>query len=550
MTTRPLICGFIKVKDEIVREGNIKRAIPHLRKFCDTIVACDDASTDGTRQYLIKEIPPEQLILVPPEKHDFRAELQWKQKMLEIVHRIQPTWVWWHDADEELEPRGVEEIRKFCQQVTDSPMMGYRFHYTQYWRNKLWARTDDGFDDGWFLKLWRWSPGLRFAETYGTHHSQFPEQFHSWDSKIGQAPWEVLHWGNFGTNLRWKCIQYYGGLGGVERHLSFEKATYRPLSPTNGMPGVPGDTRLQPNKHNMPLPFPEKQKEIIRSMRNLKGLESTFTVVIPTYNRGAFLDETLKSLIAQTYPRWVALVLDDGSTDDTPAVMRRWQDADPRIFYARYEKLGAVAMNEIGMETACAWTEWWTRLGSDDYFEPHKLQLDAMALERHDLCYGSYRVLRQAEIGWQETEMCNLPEDSRLLVERLKQGGFAISWANIAARTSLLRKVKERYGNFCSPLLRNMEDFHVNSRLVRFAEPVWRGAVESFHDGEWSTIINPGPHLSAWLKANPDFTRHDAIWRVNPVGASSDAVTTGSEDELTRSLIAVESNATGALAEE
>lgn len=521
MTERPLICGFLKVRNELLRSGNVVRAVKHLQTFCDTIVACDDASYDGTRAYLQRVIPPDQLLLIEPGQQDFRKELAVKQEMLQIVHRLQPHWIWWHDADEELEAEGVAKIRAFCAAQREGSVQAYRSRYVQLWRNRTWYRLDDGFNDGWFLKLWRWSPALSFDVQPGTHLNQFPQQFLSlWNSdKIGNVPWKVIHWGNYGVNLRWKCIQYWGGLGGVERHLSFEDGEFAKIDPT-----------LSPNLRQdepKPVPFTPSEKARIRSFRNLKGLEGTFTVVIPTHNRAAYLPTTLQSLLDQTYDKWLALVLDDGSTDDTPALMAEWQERDPRIFYARYPKLGAVALNEIGMATACEWSSWWTRLGSDDYFEPHKLQLDAMALTHHEWVYGLYRVLRDGGLH----EMCNHASDPESFRQQLLDGRFVVSWANCAARTSLLAKVRKVFGTFCDPRLQNMEDFLVNARLARFAAPVFRGTTGR------TVVFDPDPATASAIQPH---LIHDAIWRVNPVGATANTTLTASEDVLTRQLIADE----------
>lgn len=521
---RPLIVGFLKVRDENVREGNIHRCLTNMRRFCDTIVACDDGSADGTRQILEREIPPDQLILVDPKDHDFRNELRVKQRMMAIVDRLRPHWVWWQDGDEELEPAGVNAIRKLCEEQKDSAYDAYRFHYIQLWQTALWHRVDDGFNEGSYLKLWKWNPGLRFVDEYGTHHQQFPQQINL--GRVPTAPWKIVHWGNYGKNLVMKSVQYWGGLGGVERHLSFEQGRFEPVD-LKWLGREHEEISVEEAEAAYPWAFSSFHKECIKRMRGLKHEPATFTVVIPTFNRAWALPKTLQSLLDQTYQKWVAVVLDDGSTDGTVELMRKWQDIDPRIFYARYPKLGAVALNEIGMDLACSWTEWWTRLGSDDYFEPHKLELDAMVLSvGAELVYGPYRVLRGDDLA----EMCNLPMPEGKAREVLLGGGFCLSWANIAAASSLLARVKAHYGNYCDPRLKTMEDFLVNTRLVRFADPMFRCKRGRTY------LINPTPEMMDAAKGSD----HDAIWRVAPDGASSNTVTTGNEDELTRKILAEE----------
>ena len=66
----------------------------------------------------------------------------------------------------------------------------------------------------------------------------------------------------------------------------------------------------------------------------------TVSVIIATYNYGRYLAGALDSLLAQTFPDWEAVVVDDGSTDNTEEVIRPFL-RDPRIRYDRAEHLGA-----------------------------------------------------------------------------------------------------------------------------------------------------------------------------------------------------------------
>lgn len=565
-----LIAGFLKVRQELIRESNLYRCLENMSRFCDTMVVCDDASTDGTRQvlqdYFAKQrYPLDQLLLVDAKDQDFRKELSVKAAMLDVIHRIRPKWIWWQDGDEELEVEGAGQIRALCSEPSNM-FDAFRFHYVQLWRKASWHRIDDGFDDGRFVKLWRWRPELAFDVREGTHHCQFPGPMRS----IHEVSWKVVHWGNYGKNLQWKIAQYRNGLGGVERHRDFEGAVYkqapaltlavlqtqhaerkaeRVIDPVvtklpnvnvvvNGQATALLSQLPEPNyvafSSEMPKPYTQREKIVLERLHDMKGLADTFTVVIPTFNRAEWLSPALQSLLDQTYTRWIAVVIDNGSTDNTPEVMRHWQDVDPRIFYIRLPNKGAVAANEVGMDLACEWSSWWTRLGSDDYFEPNKLFHDAIALKSYPWVYGCYRVLRKSDNGqWEQAELCNLPEAPSLQKQRLLRGEFCASWANMAVRTTLLKDVKAKYGNYCDPRLVNMEDLLFNSRAARFAEPVWRGRVNG---GNGSSRIEVNPTVPI-VQHEID---HDAYWRVNPIGASADTITTGNEDVLTRQLITEE----------
>jgi len=80
---------------------------------------------------------------------------------------------------------------------------------------------------------------------------------------------------------------------------------------------------------------------------------SLVSIIIPTFNRGHIIHETLDSIIAQTYENWECFVVDDGSTDDTNEVLQEYCNQDPRISYSvrpANRPKGANACRNIGLE--------------------------------------------------------------------------------------------------------------------------------------------------------------------------------------------------------
>jgi glycosyltransferase involved in cell wall biosynthesis len=76
------------------------------------------------------------------------------------------------------------------------------------------------------------------------------------------------------------------------------------------------------------------------------------SIIIATYNRAQLLPKAIASVIAQTYTNWELVVVDDGSTDDTPTVMGTYEH-DPRIvFYRLPQNQGATAARNYGLAKA------------------------------------------------------------------------------------------------------------------------------------------------------------------------------------------------------
>jgi glycosyltransferase involved in cell wall biosynthesis len=525
-----LIAGFLKIRNGILR-NDLYRVILNMERFCDEIFVCDDASYDGTREWLQEYLSSSNLICVPPKEWDFKNELYWKEQLLQLIHKNGPFhYIWWQDGDEVLDAKGTAGIRNLCEKhIGHSNVQGWRFHYTQFWRNTSWARTDDQFDDGYFIKLWRYDPQLSFTVSAGTHHPQFPHQMMGYlqTGKIVNAEWEVLHYGNVGQDLKYKSLQYYGGLGGVERHLSFENATYRRVASSI----IPEEAETIPSDTE-PKPFTPDQKRRILDMKDLRNLQKTFCIIIPTFNRGDYLRRTLDSVLAQTYDKWVCFVLDDGSTDNTPYIMHEYMEADPRIFYGRYlENKGGVAINEIGMDIACNVAEWWVRLGSDDWFEPNKLELDVQALQDgYPAIFGPFQVHRNKQFQ----EIGNRPIPAGFGKEALRKGGFIASWANVACHTNILKKIKEKFGNYVDKRLVNMEDLLFNYRVSTISDWVFRGIV----NGQY--VVNPSEKFCKQAQDENWAIKSDAYWNVNEVGASANQNQYNIDHQLSQVIIKTE----------
>lgn len=105
---------------------------------------------------------------------------------------------------------------------------------------------------------------------------------------------------------------------------------------------------------------------------------NNISVVIPTYNRAKKVSISIESVLAQTHPAAEIIVVDDGSKDDTSAVLATYGD---RIKAIRQTNAGPSVARNTGIMAAKS--EWIAFLDDDDKFTPDRLQVAAEAMRLH-----------------------------------------------------------------------------------------------------------------------------------------------------------------------
>src|SRR5690349_16045680 len=93
------------------------------------------------------------------------------------------------------------------------------------------------------------------------------------------------------------------------------------------------------------------------------------SVVIPTYNYGRFIAESVESAIRQTFPPYEVIVVDDGSTDGTGSIVKRFGE---KVRYIRQENLGVCAARNHGVQVSKGKVI--AFLDADDRLEPTALE--------------------------------------------------------------------------------------------------------------------------------------------------------------------------------
>lgn len=108
----------------------------------------------------------------------------------------------------------------------------------------------------------------------------------------------------------------------------------------------------------------------------------TVSVIIPTYNRALYITSALDSVFAQNYNNFEVIVVDDGSTDNTREVLRKYFK---KIVYIYQENSGVSSARNRGIRRSQG--EWLAFLDSDDEWHPDKLSTQIKRILKDDkLC--------------------------------------------------------------------------------------------------------------------------------------------------------------------
>jgi glycosyltransferase involved in cell wall biosynthesis len=120
------------------------------------------------------------------------------------------------------------------------------------------------------------------------------------------------------------------------------------------------------------------------------------SVIIRTYNRAYIVGEAIQSALKQTYDNYEVLVVDDGSSDNTPEIVRGFRDE--KLRYVRHEKnRGVGAACNTGIAEAKG--ELIAFLDSDDLWMPEKLERQVACMKRHpevDAVFSDVEIIENA----------------------------------------------------------------------------------------------------------------------------------------------------------
>lgn len=127
-------------------------------------------------------------------------------------------------------------------------------------------------------------------------------------------------------------------------------------------------------------------------------MKKTVSFIIPTYNYGHLIGYTLNCLLNQSYTDWEAIIIDDGSTDNTEAVVKSFLAIDRRLVYIKQNQKGVSAARNMGLKQATGY--YIQFLDADDLITEDKVNLQIQFLEANqdvDICMVSTRFFSSSD---------------------------------------------------------------------------------------------------------------------------------------------------------
>jgi len=159
------------------------------------------------------------------------------------------------------------------------------------------------------------------------------------------------------------------------------------------------------------------------------------SVIIPTFNRSAFLKKAIESVLSQGYQDLELIVVDDGSEDDTPEVVANF---DFGIRYIKQKNKGPGAARNLGIKNSKG--EFIAFLDSDDWWEKDKLGIQFKAMQENP----EYAISHTEEAWYRNGELLNQKQKHK------KHQGYifdkclpicAVSMSTVMARREIFNEV-------------------------------------------------------------------------------------------------------------
>jgi len=200
--------------------------------------------------------------------------------------------------------------------------------------------------------------------------------------------------------------------------------------------------------------------------------ESLISIILPNHNNANYLWRTIESVIAQTYKNWELIAVDDGSSDDSVEVIKKYAAKDRRIKPTFLEQnVGMCTVFNIALEQAKG--KYIARIDSDDFWEPGKLARQYEYMESNPNCGATFTWVRVIDENEQEvpTTKCegrdkNFNTENRTRAQWLRT--FFFEGCRVCHPSAMIRReALEKVGGKYNYIYRQIQDLDLWIRIAK-----------------------------------------------------------------------------------
>ena len=195
--------------------------------------------------------------------------------------------------------------------------------------------------------------------------------------------------------------------------------------------------------------------QALRRVDGSRKMSSGVAVIIPCFNQAIFLNEAIESAFRQTVAPNEIIVVDDGSTDDSAAIVR----AHPSVRYIRQENRGAAAARNAGLRIAAS--DFVIFLDADDLLLPVAVEAGAADLSAHPDCVMTFGRHGYINMDGRERRPSGDRDVREPFIAMLQQN-FVVALSAATFRRGAIEEI----GGF-DESMRNCEDYDLYLRLTR-----------------------------------------------------------------------------------
>lgn len=203
-------------------------------------------------------------------------------------------------------------------------------------------------------------------------------------------------------------------------------------------------------------------------------MEKRVSIILPTYNVERYLEKCLDSVLEQTYKNIEIIVVDDGSTDSSLEIAKRYKEKDERIKVLTQENKGSGPARNLGLEHAIG--EYCIFVDPDDWIDDNLVEklLSYQSINDYDLVATHWKIWDRYGKKIRRDKFTNVvyraenTEETRKLYLKL----FGLDYL-VAPTTKLYKMSIIKENNISFPDLRRSQDIVFNYRYYECVKSVY-----------------------------------------------------------------------------